>query len=86
MAAFAVAILAGLAAGNAPASILLRALIAMVACYPVGLMIGLVCQRVVTDHIQSQEPSSAAADQDAEASAPDQSAESAERTEDVPVV
>ncbi len=32
MAAFAVAILAGLAGGNSPASILLRALIAMIVC------------------------------------------------------
>ncbi len=86
MAAFAVAILAGLAAGNAPSSILLRALIAMVVCYPVGLMIGLVCQRVVADHFQSQEPRNAGAGQGAEASVPDQSTESAERTEDVPVV
>ncbi len=49
LAAFAVAILAGLVSGNGAMSILVRAVLAMIVCYPVGLIIGLVCQRVV-DH------------------------------------
>ncbi len=53
MAAFAVAVLAGLAGGNSAVSILIRALIAMIGCYPIGLMIGVICQRVMTDHIQA---------------------------------
>ena len=51
LAAFAVAIIAGLASGNAASSILLRALMAMVICYPVGLAVGLVAQRIVNDEI-----------------------------------
>ncbi len=88
MAAFAVAILAGLAGGNAPASILLRALIAMIVCYPVGLMIGLAVQRVVSDQLEAQQK--AIDDEDeakpAEASATEQSAETAEDAEDLIVV
>lgn len=53
MAAFAVAVLAGLAGGNSAVSILIRALIALICCYPIGLMIGMICQRVMTDHIQA---------------------------------
>ncbi|MCH8152460.1 MAG: hypothetical protein IH830_08820 [Planctomycetes bacterium] len=88
MAAFAVAILAGLAVGNSPASILLRALIAMIVCYPVGLMIGLAVQRVVSDQLEAQQK--AIDDEDeakpVEASATEQSAENAEDAEDLIVV
>ena len=52
-AAFTVAVLAGLAGGNSAVSILIRALIAMIGCYPIGLMIGMICQRVMTDHIDA---------------------------------
>ena len=54
LAAFTVAVLAGLAGGNAAMSILGRALIAMIACYPVGLLIGVVCQHVVEQHVREQ--------------------------------
>ncbi len=57
LAAFAVAVLAGLAGGNSAASILTRALIAMICCYPIGLMIGVICQRVMTDHIEASRAS-----------------------------
>ena len=57
LAAFAVAVLAGLAGGNSAVSILTRALIAMIGCYPIGLMIGVICQRVMTDHIEAQRES-----------------------------
>jgi len=53
LAAFAVAIVAGLASGNAASSILVRAILALVACYPLGLMIGLIAQRVIQDHIDA---------------------------------
>ena len=53
LAAFAVAIVAGLAGGNEASTILVRALLAMVACYPVGLAVGLVAQRIVTDHVKA---------------------------------
>jgi hypothetical protein len=52
MAAFAVAILAGLSTGNAAASVLLRAVVAMLVCYPIGLVAGGVAQRLVQEHIE----------------------------------
>jgi hypothetical protein len=61
LAAFAVAILAGLAAGNAAVGVLKGAVIAMVVCYPVGLLAGLVCQRVLTAHVQAAKLSESAA-------------------------
>ncbi|MHC4446518.1 MAG: hypothetical protein ACYSXF_01745 [Planctomycetota bacterium] len=53
LAAFAVATLAGLATGNSAASILFRALIAMLACYPVGLLVGMACQRVIAEQLEA---------------------------------
>ncbi len=83
LAAFAVAVLAGLAGGNTPTLILFRALIAMVACYPLGLLIGLVCQRVIEEHVKAH--ADAVAEPTA-ASPAEQSAESAKEAEDVLVV
>ena len=51
LAAFVVATLAGLASGNSAASILFRALLAMLACYPVGLLVGMACQRVIREQL-----------------------------------
>ena len=48
--AFVVAIVAGLAAHNPTLTILGRALIAMILCYPLGLVVGMLCQRVVRMH------------------------------------
>jgi tetrahydromethanopterin S-methyltransferase subunit C len=50
LAAFAIAIFAGLAAGNAAGLVLVRALMAMILCYPVGFIIGMICQRVIEMH------------------------------------
>ena len=50
LAAFAVAIFAGLAGGNPAAQILLRAVLAMFICYPLGLMVGLVCDNLIRNH------------------------------------
>lgn len=50
LAAFSIALLGGLVAGNETMRVLVRALLALVACYPVGLAVGLVCQRIVADH------------------------------------
>ena len=55
LSAFAVAVVAGLAAQNPASSILVRALIAMIVCYPVGLIIGLICQRLMFDHIAAHQ-------------------------------
>lgn len=55
LSAFAVAVVAGLYAQNPVSSILIRALIAMIACYPVGLIIGLICQRLMFEHIDAHQ-------------------------------
>ena len=84
LAAFAVAVIAGLAAGNTATSILVRALIAMLVCYPVGLLIGLVCRRVLEEHIKSQDGATPEAVRSPPAT--EQNAENAEEAEDVFVV
>ncbi len=54
LAAFAVAIIAGLGAGKDAAQVLLHAVIAMMLCYPVGLVAGMVCEREVRAHIKAE--------------------------------
>ncbi len=76
LAAFAVAVVAGLASGNTATSILLRALLAMIACYPLGLVIGVVCQHVIEQHALESAGTPEA----------EQNAENAEEAEDVIVV
>ncbi len=87
LAAFAVAIVAGLAAGNAPTPILLRAVIAMIACYPVGLVIGLVCQRVIDEHLAAEDAAIPVRGSGERLEAPTgQSAQNAKDADDVIVV
>ncbi|MHC4219345.1 MAG: hypothetical protein ACYSU7_12930 [Planctomycetota bacterium] len=83
LAAFAVAVVAGLAGGNASSSILVRALIAMIVCYPVGLIIGLVCQHVIEDHVRIRSGVSKTA---AGVLPAEQNAENVKEAEDVMVV
>jgi hypothetical protein len=54
LAAFAVAVISGLGAGNAASLVLLRAILAMLVCYPVGLLIGMICTHVVDSHLRDQ--------------------------------
>ena len=68
LAAFSVAVVAGLAGGNTATAILVRALIAMIVCYPLGMLVGVLIRHVIDQHLAEQ------------------SAESAERGEDVTVV
>ena len=49
---FAVAILAGLAVGNPAYWVLTCALLAMFVCYIVGLIIGSIAYRAVTEHVE----------------------------------
>ncbi len=79
LAAFTVAVISGLAGGNTATSILGRAILAMIICYPIGLVIGLVCEHVIQTHVEQK-----AAEDEAAASA--QSAKSAEEVDDVLVV
>ena len=53
LAAFATAIVAGLAGGNHASAVLVRATIAMFVCYPLGLIVGGICQRIVNEYVQS---------------------------------
>jgi hypothetical protein len=55
MAAFAVAIIAGLTSGNPAILVLGRALVAMILCYPIGYVIGIVCERVIALHVGEYE-------------------------------
>jgi putative Mn2+ efflux pump MntP len=51
LAAFAVGVLSGLVSENPAAQILLRSLLSMAVCYPIGYLVGLICQRVVDEQI-----------------------------------
>jgi hypothetical protein len=86
LAAFAVAVVAGLAGGNTTASILVRALIAMAVCYPVGLIVGLLCQRVVEEHAGTHPIAGTVPETGAGGPPAEQSAENAKEPEDVVVV
>lgn len=55
MAAFAVAVVAGLARDNTPSAILLRAVIAMIVCYPVGMLVGMMCLRVLQEQVKAHQ-------------------------------
>lgn len=68
LAAFAIAILAGLVAGNAPGLVLVRALMAMILCYPVGFIIGMICERVMAMH--APQPSESEQEQEQETDTP----------------
>ncbi len=84
LAAFTVAVVAGLAGGNTAISILGRALVAMIVCYPLGLMVGMVCRQVIQQHLRK--PPDPAQGQQQGAVRAGQSAESEEDAEDVVVV
>ena len=53
LSAFAVAVIAGLASDNPASEVLGRALLCMVVCYPVGLVVGMVCVRVISAHVEA---------------------------------
>jgi hypothetical protein len=53
LSAFAIAILAGLAAGNPAPRILSQAIVCMLACQVIGWGVGLAGERVVAEHLES---------------------------------
>ena len=53
LAAFAVAILAGLAVGNSADQVLLRAMIVIIASYPIGWAAGVVCAHVINARLEA---------------------------------
>lgn len=52
LAAFVVAIIAGLYSWNSAGTILLRGVGAMIVCYPIGLLVGVISQWVIAGHVQ----------------------------------
>ena len=61
LSAFLVAITSGLTAGNPAVTVLVRACVAMILCYPAGLIVGMLCQRVLGWHEEISEADDAAA-------------------------
>jgi len=53
MCAFSVAVLAGLTASNGATTILIRAILAMIICYPLGWIVGVICRRAIDEHVRS---------------------------------
>lgn len=75
---FTTAIVAGLIAQNPAVTTLWRALVAMVACYAVGLGVGAAAQRAVQEHVeqyQRQHPLEPGAEHEQQAAPPSQEAE-----------
>ncbi len=50
---FVVAAVAGLAAGNAAETTLLRCIVSMFVCYFAGLPLGMVCEHVIEEHMKN---------------------------------
>lgn len=53
MTGFVVAAVAGLAAGNAAETTLLRCIVSMFVCYFAGLPLGMVCEHVIDEHLRN---------------------------------
>jgi hypothetical protein len=56
MTVFAVCLLAGLGAGNPPATILYKALVAMVGTLIIGLLVGAMAQKMLDENIKAIKP------------------------------
>lgn len=59
LAAFAIAIVSGLSAGNPPTRILTAALVSMVICHALGLCLGAIGEKVVGEHLAKYRAGSA---------------------------
>lgn len=51
--AFALAVIAGLAAGNTTPHILTRALVSMIVVYTIGMVLGLIGERTIHEHLKA---------------------------------
>ena len=80
--AFAIAIVAGLASDTPANSVLSRSVIAMILCYPVGLVVGMICDRVIQSHLSTLQAEADPEDGIGEVS----QAEGANETEEITVV
>jgi hypothetical protein len=54
LAAFVVAVLAGLGAGNPASRVLTVALVSLALCYALGSVVGAIGQWVITEHVRSR--------------------------------
>lgn len=54
LSAFAVALIAGIVASNEAWTILVRALLMLIVCYPLGLLAGMVCEYIVREEVESE--------------------------------
>lgn len=50
LSAFAVAVLAGLSVGNPSQDIVLRAIVSMLICQVIGMVIGMIGERIINEH------------------------------------
>lgn len=62
LAAFAVAVISGLAGAVEPTAILLRAIVSLLACYPIGFLLGGVALRLANEHIEAHRAANPAPD------------------------
>ena len=62
LASFGVALISGLASDNPASSVLTRALMAMFLSYPVGWIVGMICQHVIDDHLKIHKEANPALD------------------------
>ena len=62
LSSFSIALIAGIGGGNPADTVLVRALLAMTFCYPVGLAMGMVTQIVINNHIDQHRSSNPAPD------------------------
>lgn len=56
MIVFAICLLAGLSAGNPPATILYKALVAMVGTLVIGLLVGVMAEKMLDENIKALKP------------------------------
>lgn len=62
LSAFGVAMISGLASDNPASSVLERALMAMFLSYPLGWIVGMICQHVIDDHLKMHKEANPALD------------------------
>ncbi len=55
LAAFSVAIFAGMSTGNSAVEVLGKAILALLVCYAGGLIVGGICEHVVDDHVRMRQ-------------------------------
>lgn len=70
LSAFAIAIIAGLVAGNPARTILFNAVVCMILCQLLGMFIGVIAERAVTEHLAAYKSANPVPDAASATSAP----------------